>query len=81
MRYAEFTELEILPLLKTGSASFYAEDGSRLLPRFEANMDRLREWNNMARDTVVWATCLLGRLESADDTTAACRTDVGVTMM
>jgi hypothetical protein len=81
VRYAVFTEVEVLPLLKTGSSSFYLEDGSRLLPRFEAHMDRLREYKRLGDGTVAWATCLLGRLESADDTTTACRTDVGVTMM
>ena len=81
VRYAEFTESQVLPLLKTGSSGFYSEDGSRLLPRYEAHMDRLREWSSLGNDTVVWATCLLGRLESAGETTTACRTDVGVTTM
>ncbi len=81
VRYAEFTESEVLPLLKTGSASFYVEDGSRLLPRFEAHMDRLREWNRMGSGTVEWASCLIERLESADDSSLICRTDVGVNPM
>jgi len=81
IRYVEFTESEVLPLLKTESSSFYREDGSTLLPRFEANMDRLREWNDLSRGTVEWATCLLGRLESAGESTEPCRTDVGITAM
>jgi hypothetical protein len=81
LRYVKFVESAVLPLLKTGSASFYAEDGGRMLPRFEANMDRLREWNELGRDTVEWANCLVGRLESAGEKTAACRSGVGVTAM
>ena len=81
VRYAVFTESEVLPLLKIGNASFYAEDGSKLLPRFAAHMDRLREYKNLSDDTVEWARCLLGRLESVDESTEGCRTGVGVTVM
>ena len=81
VRYSEFTDSEVLPLLKTGTASFYLEDRSRLLPRFEAHMDRLREWNDVGRDIIQWATCLLDRLESPDNTTKTCRIDVGDTAM
>ncbi len=80
MRYAEFTESEVLPLLKLEGSNFYMQDGIRLLPRFAAHMDRLREYKNLGGDTVVWATCLLGRLESVEDSTEACRTEVGVTI-
>ena len=81
IRYAEFTEAEVLPLTKVGSASFYMGDGVQLLPRFAAHMDRLREINKFMGDSVEWATCILERLESADESTATCRTDVGVTPM
>ena len=81
VRYAEFTESEVLPLLKLDSSIFYTQDGNRLLPRFEAHMDRLREYKNFSVGTVAWARCLVARLESADESTEPCRTDVGVTIM
>ena len=82
VRYAEFTESEVLPLLKLeGSNNFYMKDGNRGLPLFAAHMDRLREYKNRGGDTVVWATCLLGRLESVEESTEACRTEVGVTIL
>ncbi len=80
IRYAEFTESEVLPLAKIGSASFYSADG-KLLPRFAAHMDRLRELGNFMGESVEWASCILERLESADERTATCRRDVGVTPM
>ena len=81
VRYSRFTHTEVLPLLKTGSASFYSEKSGRLLPRFEAHMDRLRELKRLSEDLVVWSTCLLTRLESADKASEGCRTEVGVTVM
>ena len=80
-RYLEFTESQVLPLLKSGSTGFYSDDKSRLLPKFEAHMDRLREWAHLQNDMQVWAACLITRLESADEITEGCRTDVGVTVM
>jgi len=53
VRYVEFAASEILPLLKSGSAEFYSEDGERLLPRFEANMDRLREYKDMTSGQLI----------------------------
>lgn len=81
VRYAEFTESEVLPLLKQESSIFYTQDGSRLLPRFAAHMDRLREYKDFSVGTVVWATCLLERLDSTNQSTEGCRTNVGVTVM
>jgi len=81
VRYAVFTESEVLPLMKQENSIFYTQDGSRLLPQFAAHMDRLREYKDFSVGTVVWASCLLGRIESANELTEVCRTDVGVTVM
>jgi len=43
VRYAEFTESAVLPNLKRDVSVFYEPDESRLLPEFDAHMDRLRE--------------------------------------
>ncbi len=81
VRYATFTESDVLPQLKLGNSSFYAEDGERLLPRFEAHMDRLDEYLRFTTESITWADCLAKRLENIDRTTEVCRTDVGVTTL
>ncbi|MDA0992854.1 MAG: hypothetical protein O3A13_04405 [Proteobacteria bacterium] len=81
VRYAEFTESDVLPLMKTGSAGFYDEDGKELLPRFEANMDRLREYHKMSVEIVDWAKCLRDRVASVDSSNVVCRSVQGVTPM
>ncbi len=81
VRYATFTESDVLPQLKMGNSSFYTEDGERLLPRFEAHMDRLDEIRRLMAETATWADCLAERLENINRTTEVCRTDVGVTML
>lgn len=81
VRYAEFTEAEVLPLLITGSAAFYGDSGDRLLPRFEAHMDRLREYHKMSVEIVKWAECLRKRVLSVDSSDIICRSVQGVTPM
>jgi len=81
VRYAVFTESEVLPLMKVGNSSFYTADGKKLLPRFAAHMDRLREFLQFSVETVVWAECLRDRLETANVTGTTCRADVGITPM
>ena len=81
VRYAEFTESEVLPLLKVGNSGFYIEDGKELLPRFAAHMDRLREHYVFMLASIEWATCLRDRLENSDVNSATCRTDQGITPM
>ncbi len=61
VRYVTFVENEVLPGEIAGPETFYDAEG-RLLPRFRANLDRLREYR---RDTAVmtrWAECLVYRL-------------------
>lgn len=79
VRYVQFVESEVLPLMKTGSAAFYNESQDRLLPRFEANMDRLREYKEMASGQLTWAECLRDRLASGGEADGYCRTDSGIT--
>jgi hypothetical protein len=79
VRYAEFTESDVLPQLKTGSSGFYNESGDRLLPRFEAHMDRLREYRLMSVYLIDWAECLTDRISALDKSGAECRSDLGVT--
>jgi hypothetical protein len=81
VRYAEFTESTVLPLLKVGNSSFYTKDGQKLLPRFAAHMDRLREHHDFMLASIGWAICLRDRLENSDVDTATCRTEVGITPM
>jgi hypothetical protein len=81
VRYAVFTESEVLPLMEVGNSGFYTKDGKKLLPRFAAHMDRLREYLQFTAETVVWAECLRDRLESANVSGANCRTNVGITPM
>ena len=73
VRYAEFTEAEVLPRLKPGGARFYTEDGQHLLPRFAAHMDRLREYRSFMGDTIGWSECLLERLQTPRQRTDSCR--------
>ncbi len=80
-RYSAFTESQVLPMRKGDSRAFYSVDGSSLLPRFDAHMDRLREHRRFMLDTTDWATCILQRLESIAVSTDPCRTDVGVTTL
>lgn len=63
VRYATFTESEILPRLKTGPASFYSADGGRLMPEYAAHMDRLRELNEFWQADLRRAQDLIERLE------------------
>jgi hypothetical protein len=57
-RYAIFVENEILPRLKEDPAVFYDADRTRVLPVFEANMDRLREWSTFVAGIREWGQCL-----------------------
>jgi hypothetical protein len=79
VRYSEFTESEVLPLKLTGSAGFYDDAGDRLLPQFEAHMNRLREYLMVTDDSLIWAECLRDRIKSMDSSNEICRGDVGIT--
>jgi len=79
IRYAEFTESEVLPQVKAGSSGFYNEAGDRLLPKFEAHMDRLREYRLMSEYLNDWAECLIDRIATLDRSAQECRSELGVT--
>ncbi len=66
VRYVTFVEDEVLPGVIAGAETFYDADG-RLLPRFQANMDRLRDYRWETERMTRWAECLVYRL-SADRT-------------
>jgi len=81
IRYAVFTEAEVLPRLLPGGAGFYSDDGKQLLPEFAAHMDRLREYRRFMDETVDWSACLLKRLEAPRQLTESCRGEAGVTSL
>ena len=64
LRYVVFVENEILPGLKQYPSYFYREDGLRLKPKFEANMDRLQDWIDENTRLRAWSACLTNRLET-----------------
>ncbi len=63
IRYVTFVENEVLPGVIRGKDSFYDGDG-RLRPEFQANMDRLRDYEHETRRMTAWARCLVYRLEA-----------------
>ena len=79
VRYAIFTEAEVLPRLLPGGATFYADETGQLLPQFAAHMDLLREYRQFMVETIDWSSCLLRRLETPRQLTESCRGDAGVT--
>ena len=80
VRYAVFTENEILPRLKEDSRVFYTEDRKRLAPAFESHMDRLHEWRRDVAILLQWARCLDDRLREPSKAGASCRPSVGGTI-
>ena len=80
VRYATFTENEILPKMKEDSRVFYSEDSKRLKPAFDAHMDRLREWRRDIATLHRWARCLDERLSDASMPGKSCRPSVGGTI-
>ncbi|WP_412061300.1 hypothetical protein [Rubrivirga sp. IMCC45206] len=63
VRYVLFVEDEVLPGEIAGASTFYDVDG-RLRPRFQANMDRLREYRRDTEVMTQWAECLAYRLDA-----------------
>ena len=76
LRYAEFTENEILPRLKEDPRVFYTTDGSRLAPMFEAHVDRLRERQKEFEVLNTWARCLDKQLSSPQQPGKSCRPEL-----
>jgi hypothetical protein len=73
VRYAVFTENEILPRLKEDSRVFYTADRKRLAPAFDSHMDRLQEWRRDIATVHQWASCLDDRLREPSKAGASCR--------
>lgn len=65
VRYAEFTETDVLPNLKRGPGAFY--DGQELRPEYAAHMDRLPELIEMWSANVERAGDLKKRLAAQFD--------------
>jgi hypothetical protein len=80
VRYAVFTENEILPRLKENPRVFYTEDRKRLAPAFESHMDRLQEWRRDIATLHQWARCLDARLSDPSKAGPSCRPSVGGTI-
>jgi hypothetical protein len=73
LRYAAFTENEILPRLKQDPRVFYTTDGSRLAPMYEAHMERLRERQKEFDVLNTWARCLDERLSTPREAGESCQ--------
>jgi len=67
VRYAEFTESDVLPNLKRGPSAFYDADGKTLRPEYAAHMDRLAELIEMWSTDVKRAQDLKKRLAAHFD--------------
>ena len=80
VRYAVFTEHEILPRLREDPRVFYAADGKRLAPAFDSHMARLREWRRDIATLHQWARCLDERLSEPSEAGRSCRPAVGGTI-
>ena len=80
VRYAVFTENEVLPRLKGPPKAFYTDDGTRLAPAFESHVDRLREWRRDLATLQTWAQCLDNRLNDPSKPGGSCRPTVGGTI-
>ena len=77
-RYVIFVEDRILPGLKEDPSFFYREDGQRLKPEFEANMDRLRDWLDENERLIEWSGCLVVRLENPLMPADSCIPDLSI---
>jgi hypothetical protein len=73
IRYVTFVESEVLPNLKRDPTVFYAADHSALLPEYEANMDRLKDYGRESERLYQWANCLIYRLEAKRSFDQTCR--------
>ena len=71
-RYVTFVEGEVLPGEIAGASAFYNADG-RLRPRFQANMDRLRDFRQETEIQTRWAKCLVYRLNAERTFEQSCR--------
>ena len=65
VRYAEFAESEVLPLVPGGAAGFYASDGT-LRPEFASHVERLRELRGLERRLVGQASELRRQIRNME---------------
>lgn len=63
VRYVIFVEEQVLPGAIGGHGAFYDSDG-QLKSEFQANMDRLRDYQQESIRLLKWAKCLVYRLEA-----------------
>jgi len=63
IRYVTFVEDQVLPGIIRDDDVFYGADG-QLKPEFQANMDRLRDYQQETLRLTTWADCLVYRLKA-----------------
>jgi mannose-6-phosphate isomerase-like protein (cupin superfamily) len=63
IRYVTFVEDQVLPGIIRDDDIFYGTDG-QLKPEFQANMDRLRDYQQETLRLTTWADCLVYRLKA-----------------
>ena len=63
IRYVTFVEDQVLPGIIRNDDIFYDVDG-QLKPEFQANMDRLRDYQQENLRLTIWADCLVYRLNA-----------------
>jgi len=76
VRYAEFTDANVMPGLKRDASWFYDETG-KLKPEFAAHMDRLQDYRTDTTVMIDWANCLIDRLDKLGTETDECRRAIG----
>ena len=72
LRYVIFVENEILPTEIKGNHGFYDVDGI-IKPKYQANMDRLRDFSKETKTSAIWAQCLVYRLKAKRKFEQTCR--------
>jgi len=77
VRYATFTDTQVLPGRLRGDAWFYDQGSGELKPEFAAHMDRLREYQQEVRQLTEWGRCLYDRLAPGAGITDSCRPQFG----
>jgi hypothetical protein len=63
IRYVTFVEDQVLPGIIRDDDIFYGVD-AQLKPEFQANMDRLRDFQQETLRLTTWADCLVYRLKA-----------------
>ena len=63
IRYVTFVEDQVLPGIIRDDDIFFGADG-QLKPEFQANMDRLRDFQQETLRLTIWGDCLVYRLKA-----------------